>query len=94
MANRTISNDELQLLKAICTKEPADENSLSQFLGWTPAHISNMVQTLINPTPGCAYGLVTAKMFRLGGEAVEHASDIRLTPLGKQVCSGATTVSC
>ena len=95
MAQRILSDDELRLILTICEHEPTDEQRLSQLLGWPSAHISNMIQTLIDATPGCAYGIVTAKMSRYGGSTIQHASDIRITSLGKQVCqTGSKIVNC
>ncbi|PSR21998.1 MAG: hypothetical protein C7B43_20995 [Sulfobacillus benefaciens] len=85
MANRMISDQELALLLAVCDGLN-EEDSLAQKFSLGPHTISAMVQTLISPTPYCGTGLLMADMTRLGGSTVEHARNIRLTPLGRTVC--------
>ncbi|MCL5972646.1 MAG: hypothetical protein M1499_08820 [Firmicutes bacterium] len=80
-----ISDEELELILAICDGF-TDEDALAKKLNATPQKISAMIQVLISATPGCVTGLVMANMQRLGGSTVEHARNIRLTPVGQKVC--------
>ncbi len=95
MAKRCLSPDEVRLVKEVCRLQPTDENQLGQALGWTTQHISNMITVLISPTPGCVSGILTATMQRLGGSSVEHALNVNVTPLGRQICdSDGDCVKC
>lgn len=90
-----LKTNEIKLVKAVCRLQPTDENQLAQALGWTPQNISNMIASLIQPGFGCPSGVLTATMQGSGGSTVEHALNVKVTPLGRQICdSDGNCVQC
>lgn len=80
-----LNDDQYQLILAVC-EGAHDEQALAEKLKWSPQQVTDIVRSLINPIPGCPYGLVNARLSRIGSSPIEHARDIKLTPLGQQVC--------
>lgn len=81
----------MKLLLAVC-QGLHDEQSLAQQLNWKPQMVSLITRGLIDPVLGCSSGLLTAKVTFFGSSTEAHVSEIRLTPLGQQVCEKKSPV--
>ena len=89
-----ITEQQARLIASVGRHQPTDEISLANDLGWRVADVSGMVRSLIPPILGCPAGLLLARVTHMGGQADEHVSDVRLTPLGQSAYMGRLGKDC